>query len=305
MPRVFHWNLQNYYGRNIERNANLAAALEQIPEEDRADVVVAGFTEMRANHCVASAGLSEIAQKLLPPDAARIKIIDVGITINGYQEYAGIVWHPEVDMHFAGVVLPGNDTTSHSVSIEDRAGRIITRDAFDVADVRGIAFIACVFDEVNYLFGFMHNVYRDADRRVFSNMLLPSMVNRVKAALESQPCNFPVQRVIIGGDFNVEPHVRQHGYNTRQPLVAYPPVAYGADQWLGGEVPMEGVDLPAIEIAYARTTAVHTFDYFYVSGPELPPIAARAYLATRQEAPTDRTRPDHAAISLQFLPPRA
>lgn len=300
MPRVFHWNLENFSGRNIERNTSFSEALRDVPEDERGDIVVAGFTEVRTDHNTAYANLHEIAATLRPGVALRLLLIDVGTMAGGHQEFAGIAWSNEVNVHFAGVVMPGADAHGHEVLFADpnEAGfRIDIRADVD-GDVRGIAFVAGDLNGTPYIFGFMHNVYTNKVRRAFNSQLLPSLVNRLKSELQTK-WGYVADQVILAGDFNVEPPVRHSPYSDRRTLFVRAPVELDAAAG-AGEVPMDGGAEVPMEIAYAKTTAVHTYDYFYVSDNTIRDDAATAYQFTRQEDRTDRTRPDHAAISLLF-----
>lgn len=245
MPRVFHWNLRDYTGRKLECNTDRSEAVRNgIPEMHRRDIVVAGFTEVLRGDEFAGKELRGIA-KSLNPELERLTLIYAG-SVGRRHEWVGIAWTANVDVQWKGVSILSNRAADNVVVVDEPTASLesrIQRTIDESASARGPVFVAGRIDGVPYIFAFLHNVYNNADRRAFTGISVPTMVNQVRSALGEKGSEYSAAHIVVGGDFNVPPLVKQPGSITRSPLETRAPIDCSGDGE-AGEIGMEGLEGP-------------------------------------------------------------
>ncbi|HEX7120181.1 MAG TPA: hypothetical protein VF212_15410 [Longimicrobiales bacterium] len=296
MPRIFHHNLRDYSGK-AARADTFCNGYRHVANSFPDSVVVAGFTEVLTTR--ARTRLCGMAQAL-DAGLSRLVVIEVGQNVGGKRrgrvEYIGIAWNPlEVEVARAGfavrhavmrfgVCVDMKSVERRTEEIDDvRVSVITNKDRSNtIADHRGLAYIVGEFLGRKFLFGFMHNVYGTGVRTLDFAMVTPmAEAVRREAVKKLGDPSYATAEIIIGGDFNIEPH---------------PPTTERGDRLM--LYPRAATD----RFGYVNTTRVHPYDYFLVNNPNIISNCVDAYTYTRAEPHTERlAASDHAAIILDYV----
>lgn len=275
MARIFHLNMRQFGSGNVNRINGFAQAFADIQRAGLPDFIVAGFTEVRASNLGFRWVLSGLAQQL-DPGLTGLLVIDVGTTALGTREYIGIAWDPVfVTMQHAGCVIWNSMRRAWQAYNVPAAAMVNHRIRLPAglplgADTRGLAYIAATYRGRNFLFGFMHNMYRLGSRYVVYTSL-PTMAERARQAIGAPYGN---AEVIIGGDFNLRPR---------------PPITpRGAALVLHERAAMS-------RRGYVNTTATNPYDFWVVSDPNIGHQFVSVHRRTRSPLLSD-----HAAITLYY-----
>jgi hypothetical protein len=251
MALIFHQNMRDYGGNSAPRNVLYATRLGLINAATGSSYIVAGFTEVMNSGVGLRTNLSLLAQQL-DAGLTALYVFGVGATsVGARREYIGIA----VDPAYVAVTHVGSVLRNVYNQWQVFAGPVGALPAGNVmampvgaplqADSRGLAFVAAVYNGVNYIFGFMHNMYAIGEKTgAYQNLGL--MASRIRTALTG--AGYGAARVIFGGDFNLDPGWPGHERNpSRRPLTMHRTCMVGA---FGQPI---------------RTTAVNTYDFWVVT----------------------------------------
>ena len=279
MALIFHQNMRVYGGGAPGRNAAYNVALAAINLATGANYWAAGFTEITNNAASVLALLARAA--VLDPGLTRIVVIEVGTTALGTREFLGIAWDPgSINVQHGGSVIKNSitmDWDAHNVAngaLGTAGNRTIGLGGGPLAaDTRGLAYIAGLQIATGnaFLFGFLHNMYALGNKTEMYQRLGTIADNAREAAGGA----YAGAEVIIGGDFNLEPHEERANKRHRGPLT------------LSTCIALDGFG------NYINTTAVNPYDYWRVSNGALTDAEAAVHLQTRVPLASD-----HAAIVL-------
>ncbi|MFP2924066.1 hypothetical protein ACLESO_02375 [Pyxidicoccus sp. 3LG] len=276
MALIFHQNMLDYGGRSALRNGTFTNAVAAINGITGATYLAAGFTEVLYAGIPTQTNLPLIAQAL-DGGLNQMAIIEVGTTALGRREFIAIAWdNVSFPVTHVGRVLWNSFNRTWTAYSTVAGGAALQIYPLPVgmalgADTRGLAFIAGTraLTGRRYLIAFMHNMYNLGNKTAAFESL-NVMATRARTSVGA---NYTNVKVIIGGDFNLEPRTRKR--------------ARGDQELFYSRAALAGPG------AYVNTTNVHPYDFWVVNDVNITDASTQVFVQTRVAHGSD-----HAGITV-------